>query len=71
MAASIIEGYIVLGSLEFLNMHAQTLAKLLDLVIGNVNDKGLLSILPLVDVLVQVCLELKGLSSKALHDKAI
>lgn len=53
VAASIIEGYIVLGSLEFLNMHAQTLAKLLDLVIGNVNDKGLLSILPLVDVLVQ------------------
>ena len=56
MAASIIEGYIVLGGLEFLNMHAQTLSKLLDLVIGNVNDKGLLSILPLVDVLVQVCL---------------
>ncbi|XP_042050111.1 importin-11-like isoform X3 [Salvia splendens] len=53
VAASIIEGYIVLGGLEFLNMHAQTLSKLLDLVIGNVNDKGLLSILPLVDVLVQ------------------
>lgn len=35
-------------------MHAQTLAKILDLVVGNVNDKGLLSILPLVDVLVQV-----------------
>lgn len=58
MSASIIEGYIVLGGLEFLNMHAQTLAKLLDLVIGNVNDRGLLSILPLVDVLVQVCLQL-------------
>ncbi|XP_042054503.1 importin-11-like isoform X1 [Salvia splendens] len=53
VAASIIEGYIVLGGLEFLNMHAQTLSKLLDLVIGNVSDKGLLSILPLVDVLVQ------------------
>lgn len=53
VASSIIEGYVVLGGLEFLNMHAQTLAKLLDLVIGNVNDKGLLSILPLVDVLVQ------------------
>ncbi|XP_042022562.1 importin-11-like [Salvia splendens] len=53
VSASIIEGYIVLGGLEFLNMHAQTLAKLLDLVIGNVNDRGLLSILPLVDVLVQ------------------
>lgn len=54
MTASIIEDYIVLGGLEFLNMHAQTLAKILDLVVGNVNDKGLLSILPLVDVLVQV-----------------
>ncbi|KAL7136202.1 hypothetical protein ABFS83_10G013500 [Erythranthe nasuta] len=53
VAASIIEGYIVLGGLEFLNMHASTLAKVLDLVIGNVNDRGLLSILPLVDVLVQ------------------
>ncbi|KAL8517224.1 hypothetical protein ACS0TY_015448 [Phlomoides rotata] len=53
VTASIIEGYIVLGGLEFLNMHAQTLAKILDLVVGNVNDKGLLSILPLVDVLVQ------------------
>ncbi|KAL2509971.1 ARM repeat superfamily protein [Forsythia ovata] len=53
MAASIIESYIVLGGIEFLNMHASTLAKLLDLVVGNVNDRGLLSILPLVDTLVQ------------------
>ncbi|GFQ04997.1 importin-11 [Phtheirospermum japonicum] len=53
VAASIIEGYIVLGGFEFLNMHASTLAKVLDLVVGNVNDRGLLSILPLVDVLVQ------------------
>ncbi|KAK6120243.1 hypothetical protein DH2020_045934 [Rehmannia glutinosa] len=53
VAASIIEGYIVLGGFEFLNMHAPTLAKVLDLVIGNVNDRGLLSVLPLVDVLVQ------------------
>lgn len=54
MAASIVEGYIILGGLEFLNMHAPTLAKLLDLVVSNVNDKGLLSVLPLVDVLIQV-----------------
>lgn len=39
MTASIIEDYIVLGGLEFLNMHAQTLAKILDLVVGNVNAK--------------------------------
>ncbi|KZV49653.1 importin-11 [Dorcoceras hygrometricum] len=53
VAASIIEAYILLGGIEFLNMHAPTLAKLLDLVVGNVNDRGLLSILPLVDILVQ------------------
>ncbi|KAI3447803.1 hypothetical protein Pfo_004468 [Paulownia fortunei] len=53
VAASIIEGYIVLGGLEFLHIHAPTLAKVLDLIVGNVNDRGLLSILPLVDVLVQ------------------
>ncbi|CAA0836277.1 ARM repeat superfamily protein [Striga hermonthica] len=53
VASNIIEGYIVLGGVEFLNMHATTLAKVLDLVVGNVNDRGLLSILPLVDVLIQ------------------
>ncbi|KAL6520900.1 hypothetical protein OROGR_017469 [Orobanche gracilis] len=53
LAASIIEGYIVLGEFEFFNMHAPTLARVLDLVVGNVNDRGLLSILPLVDVIVQ------------------
>lgn len=49
-----IESYIFLGGLDFLNMHASILAKILDLVIGNVNDRGLRSILPVVDVLVQV-----------------
>ncbi|KAL6574582.1 hypothetical protein OROMI_011867 [Orobanche minor] len=53
LAASIIEGYIVLGEFEFFNMHAPTLATVLDFVVGNVNDRGLLSILPLVDVIVQ------------------
>ncbi|XP_075486233.1 uncharacterized protein LOC142525826 isoform X1 [Primulina tabacum] len=53
VAASIVEAYILLGGIEFLNMHAPTLAKLLDLVFSNVNDRGLLSILPLVDILVQ------------------
>ncbi|XP_073066536.1 uncharacterized protein [Primulina eburnea] len=53
VAASIVEAYILFGGIEFLNMHAPTLAKLLELVVGNVNDKGLLSIVPLVDILVQ------------------
>ncbi|KAL6570002.1 hypothetical protein OROMI_014516 [Orobanche minor] len=52
LAVSIIEGYIVLGEFEFFNMHAPTLARVLDLDVGNVNDRGLVSILPLVDVIV-------------------
>lgn len=36
-------------------MHATNIANILDLVVGNVSDKGLLSILPVVDILIQVC----------------
>ncbi|KAM7467952.1 hypothetical protein LguiB_015514 [Lonicera macranthoides] len=53
VAASIVEGYIILGGTEFVSMHASSVAKLFDLVVGNVNDKGLLSILPVIDVLIQ------------------
>jgi len=52
---NIIEDYIILGGNDFLSMHAPNIAKILDLVIGNVNDKGLLSVLPVVDILIQVC----------------
>lgn len=48
------ESYIILDGGEFLNMHASSVAKILDLIVGNVNDKGLLSILPVIDILVQV-----------------
>lgn len=54
VAASIIEGYIVFGGTEFLNRHASDVARLLDLVVDNVSDKGLLSILPVIDILIQV-----------------
>lgn len=54
VAVNIIEGYIILGGSEFLSVHASTIAKLLDLVVGNVNDRGLLSILPVIDILIQV-----------------
>ncbi|GKD20258.1 importin-11 isoform X1 [Tanacetum coccineum] len=54
VAASIIEGYIILGGTEFLSLHASCAAKIFDLVVGNVNDRGLLSILPVIDVLIQV-----------------
>ncbi|KAK7395087.1 hypothetical protein VNO78_15629 [Psophocarpus tetragonolobus] len=53
VAVNIIEDYIVLGGNDFLSMHATNIAKILDLVIGNVNDKGLLSVLPVVDILIQ------------------
>ncbi|KAM6582760.1 hypothetical protein CsatB_009762 [Cannabis sativa] len=53
VSVNIIEDYIILGGMEFLSMHAASIAKLLDLVVGNVNDKGLLSILPVIDTLIQ------------------
>ncbi|KAL4189780.1 hypothetical protein AMTRI_Chr08g167070 [Amborella trichopoda] len=50
---NIIECYIILGGSDFLNQHASILAKLLDGIVGNVNDKGLLSTLPIIELLVQ------------------
>lgn len=54
VAVNIVEGYIILGGTEFLSMHASSVAKLLDLVVGNVNDRGLLTVLPVIDILLQV-----------------
>lgn len=54
LAVSIMEDYIILGGVEFLSVHASTVAKILDLIVGNVNDKGLLSTLPVIDILIQV-----------------
>lgn len=54
MGVSIIEGYIIFGGPEFLNRHASSLVKLLDGIVGNVNDKGLLSLFPVIDILIQV-----------------
>ncbi|KAL6580880.1 hypothetical protein OROMI_006803 [Orobanche minor] len=71
LAASIIEGYIVLGEFEFSNMHAPTLARVLDLVVGNVNNKGLLSILPLVDVIVHVVNSRSSYETKAVNGRMI
>ncbi|KAL2965952.1 hypothetical protein AAZX31_16G089800 [Glycine max] len=53
VAMNIIEDYIILGGNDFLSMHATNIAKILDLVIGNVNDKGILSVLPVIDILIQ------------------
>ncbi|XP_004296605.1 PREDICTED: importin-11 [Fragaria vesca subsp. vesca] len=53
VAVTIIEDYIILGGSEFLSMHASSVANILDLVVGNVNDRGLLSTLPVIDILIQ------------------
>jgi hypothetical protein len=48
------EDYIVLCGAEFLKRHASSLVKVLDTIVANVNDKGLLSTLAIVDILIQV-----------------
>ncbi|KAK6943462.1 Importin-beta, N-terminal domain [Dillenia turbinata] len=53
VAVNIIESYVILGGNAFLSAHASTLAKILDLIVGNVNDRGLQSTLPVIDILLQ------------------
>lgn len=54
VAVGIMEDYIILGGVEFLSVHASRVAKICDLIVGNVNDRGLLSTLPVIDILIQV-----------------
>ncbi|XP_021855547.1 uncharacterized protein [Spinacia oleracea] len=53
VAVDIIEDYIILGGTEFLSRHASCVAKLLDVILGSINERGLLSVLPVIDILVQ------------------
>ncbi|XP_057824503.2 uncharacterized protein LOC131036604 isoform X2 [Cryptomeria japonica] len=53
-AMKIIEGYILLGGADFLNLHASGVAKIFDGVVANVNQKGLLSAMPIIEMLVQL-----------------
>ncbi|KAL6291861.1 hypothetical protein ACE6H2_000003 [Prunus campanulata] len=53
VAVNITEDYIILGGSEFLSIHASSVAQILDLVVGNVNDRGLLSTFPVIDILIQ------------------
>lgn len=53
VAMKIIECYILLGGVNFLHLHATGVAKVLDGVVGNVNEKGMLSTLPVIEILVQ------------------
>ncbi|KAG0500885.1 hypothetical protein HPP92_000957 [Vanilla planifolia] len=53
VVVEIIEAYIIFGGAEFLNQYASSVATLLDGIVGNVNDKGLLSTIPILDILIQ------------------
>ncbi|KAH9327742.1 hypothetical protein KI387_007920, partial [Taxus chinensis] len=53
VAMKIIEGYILLGGSDFLHLHASGVAKIFESIVGNVNQKGLLSTLPIIEILVQ------------------
>ncbi|CAM6098378.1 unnamed protein product [Calypogeia fissa] len=53
VAMNIIESYILLGGAEFLRHHAGDVVKILDSVVGNVNEKGMMCTLPVVDTLIQ------------------
>ena len=48
----IIECYIFLGGVNFLHLHATGVAKFLDEVVGNINEKGMLSTLPVIEILI-------------------
>jgi hypothetical protein len=50
----ILEDYTIFGGSEFLKSHGASLANIIDTIVGNVNDKGLLTSLPIVDLLIQV-----------------
>ncbi|KAK4268564.1 hypothetical protein QN277_025205 [Acacia crassicarpa] len=53
VSVNIIEDYIILGGSQFVSVHGSSIAKILDLVVGNVNDRGLLAVLPVIDLLIQ------------------
>eukprot|EP00850_Spirogloea_muscicola_P012417 SM000080S22932 [mRNA] locus=s80:226582:234777:+ [translate_table: standard] len=52
VAMKITESYILLGGADFLHHHAAGVVSILELVIGNVKEKGSLVTLPVVDVLI-------------------
>jgi hypothetical protein len=51
----IIEHYIVFAGSDLLQSHATSLESIVDTIVGNADDKGLLTTLPIIDLLVLVC----------------
>jgi hypothetical protein len=50
----IIEDYTIFSGQEFFKNHGASLVNIVDTIVGNVNGKGLLTALPIVDLLIQV-----------------
>ncbi|KAJ7540520.1 hypothetical protein O6H91_10G020100 [Diphasiastrum complanatum] len=53
VAMKIIESYILLGGQAFLQRHAVGVVKILDAVVGNVKEKGMMCTLPVIETLIQ------------------
>ncbi|KAL2621919.1 hypothetical protein R1flu_002124 [Riccia fluitans] len=53
VATNITESYVLLGGADFLRHHAAGVVKILDGVVGNVNEKGMMCTLPVIDTLIQ------------------
>eukprot|EP00249_Psilotum_nudum_P007668 c20733_g1_i1 orf=1506-4013(-) len=53
VAMQIVESYVLLGGREFLRHHAAGVVRILDAVIGNTNEKGMMCTLPVIDILIQ------------------
>ncbi len=51
----IIKSYIFLGKLEFLGSHGAGVAKILDIVVRSIKEKGMMCTSPVIDALIQVC----------------
>ncbi len=51
----IIKSYIFLGKLDFLGSHGVGVAKILDIVVRSIKEKGMMCTSPVIDALIQVC----------------
>eukprot|EP00250_Pteridium_aquilinum_P001245 c11455_g1_i1 orf=570-3623(-) len=53
IAMKIIESYVLLAGAGFLHLHATSVVHILNTVVGNVNEKGMMCSLPVVEMLIQ------------------
>ena len=53
---NIIESYVLLAGVGFLQLHSTAVAHILNNIVGNVKEKGMMCTLPVIDMLIQVCI---------------